>query len=187
MSESREKSHKAKTFKLLVKAGSNFEDLKILEVNKEGESEQHLSIESPHFSGRVAVRIVGFKGFTPDDKEPIEDSPYFKDNRALNSIQIQGRFKSELNGDDILWGNEFEKELSLPIGATMALKIVKMTLDPTLEADLHCEKPWAFSPILVSMSTVSHSLHFSFFLNDFFIILFPFLCFFFSILHFRSM
>ncbi|PRP85880.1 glucan endo-1,3-alpha-glucosidase Agn1 [Planoprotostelium fungivorum] len=139
--------------RLLVKAGPNEEQLSVLTVNHEGLDQ--FEIKSEHFEGRVALRIVGFKGVAHNGERPIETSPYFDNNPALNSIQIQGRFKGTYKADEIVWGNQFEKPLNLPWGSSMAIKIAQKTIDPTLEVDTSAARPWAFSPFIVSMNKIN--------------------------------
>lgn len=53
-----------------------------------------------------------------------------------------GRFLKEMNANDVLFGNIFDRPLPLPHGSGVAVKFMHYT-DPTLEDDLYCEKPWA--------------------------------------------
>lgn len=42
----------------------------------------------------------------------------------------------------MLFGNVFDRPLSLPYGSSAAIKFLHIA-DPTLEDDLYGEKPWA--------------------------------------------
>jgi hypothetical protein len=142
---------KGKHFTLAVKAGTGLNDLHMVKVN----SEEPLLIDSPEFTGRMVVRIQGFDGLTPDGSEPLLTTPYFDGTSRLFSVQIQGRFKRQWTADDIMWGNEFDTKLHLPTMAGAALKFIQHTIDPSLEADLHADKPWARSPLIATMNTVA--------------------------------
>lgn len=61
-----------------------------------------------------------------------------------------GRFLKDLNADDILFGNIFDRPLPLPYGSGAAIQFMHM-IDPVLEDDLYSQKPWA---LLVSTSSL---------------------------------
>lgn len=55
---------------------------------------------------------------------------------------ITGRFLDDsLTGDDILFGNVFDRPLSLPYGAGAVLKLMEVK-DPTLQYDIDSKTPW---------------------------------------------
>ncbi|KAK9767547.1 hypothetical protein K7432_002599 [Basidiobolus ranarum] len=140
-------------YKLRVRAGTDtkLDNLKVIKVNDE---ENPIQLESPHFTGQLVVRIRDYDGLTPDGSKPIKTSLYFEGNKDQYSIQIQGRFKQQWNADEVVFGNTFDKKLNLPYGAGVALKVAKW-IDPGLDADIHSDQPWAFSPLLVTMNTVN--------------------------------
>ncbi|PRP87177.1 hypothetical protein PROFUN_01439 [Planoprotostelium fungivorum] len=141
---------KGKDYTVEVKVGATLDTLRPILVNGEGVPEL---IDSPEFTGRIAIRIAHFNGITPDGTPPIESSPYFGKTQRLCSIQVQGRFKRDWTANDIMWGNEFDNKLKIPKLAGPALKFIQATIDPSLEADLHSEKPWARSPLIATMNT----------------------------------
>lgn len=116
-------------------------------------------IDSDLFHGRIAVRIKNFTGSDPEGVEHKKDTPYFDDGHGKHqswSMQIQGRFKTEVNADDLVFGNEFDKPIKdhLPYGTSVALQFVKL-VDPNLEHDLYSQKPHAWSPYLATMPRIS--------------------------------
>jgi len=141
---------KGKEYTVEVKVGTSLADLRPIQVNGEGVPE---TLDSPEFTGRIAVRIANFNGVTPDGSAPLPQSPYFGKTQRLCSIQVQGRFKRDWTADDIMFGNEFDNKLRIPKLAGAALKFIQATIDPSLEADLHCDKPWARSPLIATMNT----------------------------------
>jgi len=142
---------KGKEYTVEVSVGTSVETLRPIKVNVEGEPD---ILDSPEFTGRIAVRIANFDGVTPDGSAPIPTSPYFGPTQRLCSIQIQGRFKRDWTANDLMWGNEFDNKLRIPKLAGPALKFIQATIDPSLEADLHADKPWARSPLIATMNTV---------------------------------
>jgi len=143
-------NYKGKEYTVEVKVGTSLEDLKIVKVNSEGVPD---ILDSPEFTGRIGVRIANFTGVTPDGSAPLSTSSYFGKTQRLVSIQIQGRFKRDWTADDIMFGNEFDNKLRIPKLAGPALKFIQATIDPSLEADLHSDKPWARSPLIATMNT----------------------------------
>ncbi|KAJ1561769.1 hypothetical protein HK096_003397, partial [Nowakowskiella sp. JEL0078] len=77
-----------------------------------------------------------------------------KRTNALFSIQFDLIFKTPINGDDLILGNDFDSKLRLPPGSNLALSIVKYFIDPGLEADISSERPWAFGPALSSVNII---------------------------------
>ncbi|KAG0360840.1 hypothetical protein BG005_009804 [Podila minutissima] len=147
------------SFQLLVSVGSSTDprDLKPVLPNDDA---QPVWIESDEFVGQVVIRIRGFNraqsGHLPD---ALPDSSWFHQPSAgsnLNSIQIQGRFKREWAGDQVVFGVQFDQPLRLPPFSSLAFEFVKF-FDPGVEGDIEGEKPWVFSPLIVTMNTVSVS------------------------------
>lgn len=101
------------------------------------------------------------------DKVKTTSSPYFShplhtDDRL--SIQISISFKPEsskndapcLSGNDIVWGNDFDEPIrdNLPYGLGIGLQIMKYTVDPSIEGDIYCDKPYLYGPILTSFNKI---------------------------------
>ncbi|CAE6424129.1 hypothetical protein ACGC1H_002622 [Rhizoctonia solani] len=129
---------------LKVFLGPNVDDLKEISYN-DGSSH---AIQSSLFDGVVSIHIKGDFGNNDHSK-----NAYFnEESRATStwSIDIQGRFLKGINGNDILFGNVFDRPLNLPWGFSAVLNLAQY-VDPTLEHDLYGEKPWALSPFLSTM------------------------------------
>lgn len=60
--------------------------------------------------------------------------------------------KQTVSGDDLVFGNDFERPIRdrLPPGFNTALRIVKWAIDPALDGDPYADKPYMYSPGLVS-------------------------------------
>ncbi|KAF9110766.1 hypothetical protein BGX27_005910 [Mortierella sp. AM989] len=152
-------------YRLRVSAGpsANPKDLKPITVNDDANP---MLIESDEFIGQIVVRIRNLDkafGYAEAQKEDglktMPDSPWFTKPGAdnnLSSVQISGRFKREWRGDQIVFGNQFERPLRLPPFSSIALKFIQF-IDPGLKADIYSERPWAFSPLLATMNTVNVS------------------------------
>ncbi|CAE6425468.1 unnamed protein product [Rhizoctonia solani] len=129
---------------LKVFLGPSVDDLKEISYNDDSSH----AIQSSLFDGVVSVHIKGDFG----DNNEIKDTYFNEESRATStwSIGIQGRFLKGVNGNDILFGNVFDRPLNLPWGFGAILNLAKY-VDPTLEHDLYGEKPWALSPFLSTM------------------------------------
>ncbi|CAB52619.1 Elongation factor G, mitochondrial [Schizosaccharomyces pombe] len=109
-------------------------------------------VKSKYFEGDVKVRLRDYE--TPDEE-------YFEQSNDTCSIMIRGRFlptESTLTADDILFGNQFEKPLRdvLPMGSNLLMKGLQY-VDPSIEFDLYCDQPWAFSPFFATMTKMQVS------------------------------
>ncbi|SPO28440.1 uncharacterized protein UTRI_04837 [Ustilago trichophora] len=141
---------------LKISAGPSVDSLSTVAVNHD---DKPTTVSSPHFQGRISVRIKNFTGSDPEGVTHSTDTPYFTSGHGKNqswSMQIQGRFKDEVNADDLVFGNEFDKPIKdhLPYGTSVALQFVKL-VDPNLEHDLYAEKPHAWSPYLATMPRIN--------------------------------
>ena len=83
-----------KVLKVLV--GPSQDSLTPIEVN---DDYSPVLIDSPHFTGQIAVRIQAHNGFSPANN-PIPTSPYFTGKQRFFSIQVKGRFKKAVEGDN---------------------------------------------------------------------------------------
>ncbi|KAJ3102202.1 hypothetical protein HDU97_000699 [Phlyctochytrium planicorne] len=138
--------------KLRVRIGPSLSSLQTYNVNDD--SHPHF-IDSPYFTGNVAVRVKNFNGIVPDGvAAPTPSTDYFGTRRRLFSIQVQGRFKHEYPTDDVIFGAEFENKVSPPTGAWLAVKFANY-IDPALITDMYSDRPWLYSPMLCSMNTVN--------------------------------
>jgi hypothetical protein len=55
--------------------------------------------------------------------------------------------------DDVLFGAEFEKKIVAPTGSWIAVKFATL-IDPAIQVDMFCDKPWFYSPLVCSMNTM---------------------------------
>ncbi|KAG9120233.1 hypothetical protein FRC07_004355 [Ceratobasidium sp. 392] len=129
---------------LKVSIGPNVDELREITYN---DSSSH-AIRSPNFDGLVSIHIKGEEGIASSGS----DTYFAHESRSTHtwSIRIQGRFLKEINGNNLLFGNVFDRPLTLPWGFGAALNFVQY-VDPTLEHDLYGDKPWALSPLLSTM------------------------------------
>ncbi|KAF9182258.1 hypothetical protein BGZ51_004843 [Haplosporangium sp. Z 767] len=151
--------------RLRVSAGPSADpkDLKPLAVNDDGNP---MLIETDEFVAQIVVRIKNItqtfgyeEGQVQDGLKAVPESQWFSKpggDHNLSSVQISCRFKREWGGDQIVFGNQFNKPLRLPPFSSIALKFIQF-IDPGLEADIYCDKPWAFSPLIATMNTVNVS------------------------------
>ncbi|PWN41789.1 DUF1769-domain-containing protein [Ceraceosorus guamensis] len=140
---------------LRISIGCSVDDLKVYNVN----SEEAALISTDKFQGRVVVRIKEFTGEVPPGKERIAHTEYFDEGVGKGntwSIQLQGRFLKDVNANDLVWGNQFEKPIRdiLPWGTSVALNALGY-IDPNLKHDIYADRPWAFSPLIATMTRVN--------------------------------
>lgn len=67
-----------------------------------------------------------------------------------------GRLLKDVPAENLVWGNLFEKPIRdrLPWGTSAALKAVSY-IDPSLKQDIYADKPWAFSPLIATMTRIN--------------------------------
>lgn len=60
--------------------------------------------------------------------------------------------KAPVNGNDLIFGNDFDRSLRdrLPPGINTAIRLVKWSIDPSMDGDVYADKPYLFSPALAS-------------------------------------
>ncbi|KAG0356931.1 hypothetical protein BGZ54_000556 [Gamsiella multidivaricata] len=138
--------------KLRVSVGGTYTDLSIVNCNDELHP---VEFEGPEFKGRAVVRIRDFVGITNDGSEPIHNSEYFKGHNRRFSIQVEGRFKREWDGEQVYFGTDFDRAVQLPQGFDTMFKIAKY-IDPVVKTSLsENEKPWILSPLISSINTMA--------------------------------
>lgn len=111
-----------------------------------------IRIENDHAIVSLCVRIKGYTGY-PENSPST--SPYFEHplhTKDLYSICFSIVFKERVNGNDLVFGNDFDHPIRdiLPPGFNAALRMVKWTLDPGLDGDVYAEQPYLFSPALAT-------------------------------------
>lgn len=94
-------------------------------------------------------------------KSSTETSPYFSlpphdRNKDQYSIAFKFTPKSSINGDDLVFGNDFDHPIRdrLPPGFGTAFKIVKWMVDPGLDGDVYADKPYLYGPAASSVNTL---------------------------------
>lgn len=85
--------------------------------------------------------------------------PYFSlpphaKNQDQYSISFAFVLKSTINGDDLVFGNDFDRPIRhrLPPGFNTALRIVKWLIDPGLDGDIYGDKPYLYGPAVSSIN-----------------------------------
>lgn len=88
-------------------------------------------------------------------------SPYFeldphKKNKDAYSIAWRFKLKEGINGDDLVFGNDFDHPIRdrLPPGFGTAFKIVKWVVDPGLDGDVYADEPYLYGPAASSVNTL---------------------------------
>ncbi|KAF9303862.1 hypothetical protein BGZ74_002880 [Mortierella antarctica] len=138
--------------KLRVSVGGSYTDLAIVNCNEEFHP---IEFDGPEFQGRAMVRIKDFVGITNDGSEPVHDNDYFKGRNRRFSLQVEGRFKQEWDGEQVYFGTDFERSVDLPDGFEMMLKIARY-IDPVVRTSLTKDgKPWILSPLVSSINTMA--------------------------------
>ena len=107
-------------------------------------------IDTEHFCGRVLVRILD----APGAKEGEPGREYFNDRSRRFCIQIEGRFKQEWSGDDILFGSDFDKFVPFPRAPFNAGMRVARMIDPCTFYEEHppSGRPYIMSPYAACMN-----------------------------------
>jgi hypothetical protein len=100
----------ATDYVLRVKAGPSRSKLITIQVNDEFNP---IIIDNEYFCGYLLVRVLAFNGVTPEldtnttsEHSPIEnpDSGYFNGKNRKYSIMLQGHFKKQWSGEDVIFG-----------------------------------------------------------------------------------
>ena len=88
-------------------------------------------------------------------------SPYFElaphdKNKDQYSIAFRFSPKSNINGNDLVFGNDFDHPIRdrLPPGFNTAFKIVKWVVDPGLDGDVYADQPYLYGPAASSVNTL---------------------------------
>ncbi|KAF8925119.1 hypothetical protein BGZ58_001122, partial [Dissophora ornata] len=138
--------------KLRVRVGGSYTDLTIINCNDELHP---LEFETPEFKGRIVVRIRDFVGITSDGSEPIHNSEYFKGHNRRFSMQVEGRFKREWDGEQVYFGTDFDRAVKLPTAFDVMFKVAQY-IDPVVKTSLTEDgKPWILSPLVSSINVMT--------------------------------
>ncbi|KAF9118597.1 hypothetical protein BGW39_001018 [Mortierella sp. 14UC] len=138
--------------KLRVSVGGSYTDLSVINCNDELHP---LEFDTPEFKGRAVIRIKDFVGITNDGSAPIYSDDYFKGRNRKFSIQIEGRFKREWDGEQVYFGTDFDRSVELPHGFETMLRVARY-IDPVVKTSLTKDgKPWILSPLVSSINTMA--------------------------------
>lgn len=126
----------------------------LVDISDKVNTDQAHHIASDAFEGDISLQITPFPTHHRTTSSDYFDRP---DRRGVTwSIQVQGRFLHPQTADDVLFGNIFERPLTLPWGSSAAFQFMRY-IDPTLEHDLASQtKPWALSPLISTMPHFAH-------------------------------
>ncbi|KAF9979483.1 hypothetical protein BGZ75_009629 [Mortierella antarctica] len=140
-------------YRVRVSVGSSRDpkDQRPLNVNDDSDP---ILIETDEFVGHVTFRIKGqdqiqgyAQGQSKDGLKTVSDSQWFQ------NAAMAGKGATLLNSLQI---GIFERALKLPPLTSIALKFFR-TLEPSLQIELQCPKPYFASPLLAVMNTVNVS------------------------------
>ncbi|CAA19280.2 DUF1769 family protein [Schizosaccharomyces pombe] len=139
--------------KLKVSIGCDAQHTQIAWVNYEGRPTE---VDGPLWVGRILVRVRDFDGFTPDGSPPKRDSEYFRGRSRKFQIQAEGRFKKEYNGDQVIYGTQFDHMIStFPESAFRAGMRIAKYIDPAVYYDKYARSPYIMSPFVACVNTLS--------------------------------
>ncbi|KAF9893627.1 hypothetical protein FE257_010939 [Aspergillus nanangensis] len=137
-------------YRLKVTAGPQYDPdtHQLVPVNED----QSIRIENEHAIVSLCIRIQDYVGY-PDHSpttnayftHPLHQSDQY-------SISFAIVFKHPVPGSDLIFGNDFDRPIRdrLPPGFNAALRLVKWSIDPTLEGDAYADRPYLYSPALAS-------------------------------------
>ncbi|KAL4804796.1 hypothetical protein BDV18DRAFT_142533 [Aspergillus unguis] len=143
-------AEKSSQYRLKVTAGPDYDPATHKDVSVNENESLHISNE--HASTKLAVRIQNYTGF-PDGAP--KSNPYFEHDshqKDQYSISFAISFKHSVNGDDLVFGNDFDRPIRdrIPPGFGAALRLVQWTIDPTLSGDAYADKPYLYSPAVAT-------------------------------------
>ncbi|KIW07162.1 uncharacterized protein PV09_02031 [Verruconis gallopava] len=139
-------------YQLKVTGGPDYKDQREIKVN----TAESLNFSSQHLDVRVYVRVKEFRGLP---KGSPSDCSYFKHPAHTNdrySISFTFVPKSTINGDDLVFGNDFDHPIRdrLPPLFDKAFSIVKGWIDPGLYGDPYADEPYLYGPLLSSVNVL---------------------------------
>lgn len=136
---------------LKVTAGPSYEDQTAVPVN----TEEPIRITNEHLTADLRIRVQNYRGLPEGSPKT---SPYFeheKHKSDLYSLAFTFTPKEDLNGHDIVFGNDFDHPIKdkLPPGFNQAFKIATWFIDPGLYGDVYADEPYLYGPLLSSINT----------------------------------
>jgi len=121
-----------------------------LRVTLQGVCDLELStpteFENEYFRGVITLRLRNAVDADPND-------PYFEGKNRVFAVEVDGSFKQDVEGDDILYGASFEAPIVFPRGFSMAVRCAS-AVDPGLRIDWKTDTPSFLSPLLCSMNEI---------------------------------
>ncbi|KAI8600336.1 hypothetical protein EDD21DRAFT_377496 [Dissophora ornata] len=159
--------HHNTRYRVRVSAGPDRQQLRPLTVNDDANP---LLIDTDEFIGNIVFRIkgqdkiIGYEeGQQQDELKVMPDSKWFqkageagRGDSHLMSMEVVGRFKRDWSGEQVDFACVFDGPLQLPPLTSLAVKFFK-AIDPGLQLDVQCDKPYFISPLLAAMNTVNVS------------------------------
>lgn len=135
-------------YKLLVQAGPSYDEAthRIVTVN----DPEPFRIDGPYMAVNLYVRVRDYDGLP--FKSPRHSS-YFDHEmhlRDLFSIGFSFIPKKNIDSKSLVWGVDFDHPIrdQLPPGFDLAYKIAKTLVDPGMNCDAYCDRPWSYGPAL---------------------------------------
>lgn len=136
---------------LVVRAGPDYDHLQMVNVN---DDYYPMLINSPHFTGRLVVRVRDYKGPAPEGRKPVHNTEYFHGRRRKFSIQMEGRFKQAVTADDVYFGVDFDELLPIPSVFNVGMAAARV-IDPAITVETSEERPYIMSPLVCSLNSFS--------------------------------
>jgi hypothetical protein len=92
---------------------------------------------------------------SPNSSTYFDLAPHDK-NKDQYSIAFKFSPKENINGDDLVFGNDFDHPIRdrLPMGFSSAFKFVKWAIDPGLDGDVQADQPYLYGPLGSSINTL---------------------------------
>lgn len=143
----------AGNYHLSVTAGPDYDlsSQQLVHVN----TDQSTTFSTSQIDASITFRIQNYRGLPTDSPKTCNyfSAPGHK--ADLFSLQFSFVPKSDINGNDVVLGNDFDYPIrdGLPPGADQAFKIAKWFIDPGMYADVKADKPHVFGPLLSSINT----------------------------------
>ncbi|OWP04077.1 hypothetical protein B2J93_2085 [Marssonina coronariae] len=144
----------AQKYVLRVTAGPGYETTthQVVPVN----DARSVTIDTEHINVDLNVRIQSYRGLpkTSSTTSPYFDLPPHDKNQDQYSIAFRFQPKTSINGDDLVFGNDFDHPIRdrLPPGFSTAFRIVKWAIDPGLDGDVYADKPYLYGPAASSVN-----------------------------------
>ncbi|KAL7270417.1 hypothetical protein RUND412_006883 [Rhizina undulata] len=147
----------ASSFTISITAGTSYFQQTHQSVPVNAHHPLHLT--SPSVTLALQVLIHNYHGLP---KNAPSTHSYFRTSERkhdLYSLRMNVMFKEDVNGDDLVFGNDFDKSIwnSLPMGFSVGLNIIKYGIDPGLDGDVRGDKPYLYGPVLSSMNVINVS------------------------------